>query len=126
MTLAWLSFTLILGVNVADARTKAEERARFANKVKLNIARLGTGNQALVAIKLRDRSKVSGYISEAGSESFTVVHPKFGTTSTVSYVDVAQVKGHNLSTGAKIAIGIAIGAGAVLVILLIYLGCCTG
>ncbi|HWC78073.1 MAG TPA: hypothetical protein VG778_11455, partial [Blastocatellia bacterium] len=67
MTLAWLSFTLILGVNVADARTKAEERARFANKVKLNIARLGTGNQALVAIKLRDRSKVSGYISEAGS-----------------------------------------------------------
>jgi hypothetical protein len=41
------------------------------------------------------------------------------TATTVAYTDVTKVKGHNLSTGAKIAIGIGIGVGVVLLILLL-------
>jgi len=92
----------------------------------LNVARLGTGNQALIAIKLKDKTKVAGYISEVSDDSFVVVHPKFGTVTSVKYADVAQAKGNNLGTGAKIAIGIGIGAAAVLILLLIYISCCTG
>ena len=33
----------------------------------------GTGPQARVELKLRDKPKLKGYISEAGAESFTVV-----------------------------------------------------
>ena len=42
------------------------------------------------------------------SESFAVVDDKTGAATTVTYPQVKQVKGNNLSTGVKIAIGIAI------------------
>ena len=47
-------------------------------------------------------------VSEAGEESFTVINPKNEGTSTVTYPQVGKIKGHNLSTGAKIAIGVGI------------------
>jgi hypothetical protein len=119
VVVAGLLFTMMLVNPASGASSKAEQRTRFGEKVKLNIARLGTGEQALVAIKLRDKTKVAGYIDRVSEDSFVVVHPKFGTVTSVNYVDVAQVKGNNLSTGAKIAIGIGIGAAIVLVALLI-------
>ena len=126
MVLAGLLFTTALGAGTASATSKTDRQARFAEKVRLNVAKLGTGNQALIAIKLKDKTKVAGYISEVRDDSFVVVHPKFGTVTSVKYADVAQAKGNNLGTGAKIAIGIGIGAAAVLIILLIYIKCCTG
>jgi hypothetical protein len=120
---------LLIGLLVGSApaaSSRAEQRSKFSEKVKLNVAKLGTGNHALVAIKLRDKTRLAGYIEKVSEDSFVVVHPKFGTIASVNYADVAQVKGHNLSTGAKIAIGIGIGAAIVLVALLIYLNCCTG
>ena len=126
MVLAGLLFTTVLGAGTTSANAKTDRQARFAEKVRLNIAKLGTGSQALIAIKLKDKSKVAGYISEVREDSFVVVHPKFGTVTSVNYADVAQARGNNLSTGAKIAIGIAIGAGAVLILLLIWISCCTG
>lgn len=126
MVLAGLLFTTVLSAGTASANSKTERQARFTEKVRMSIAKLGTGNQALVALKLKDKTKVAGYISEVSADSFVVVHPKFGTVTSVNYADVAQAKGNNLGTGAKIAIGIGIGAAAVLIILLIYLGCCTG
>lgn len=100
------------------AKTKAEKEAEHAGKVKTGIIKLGTGNDARVAMKLRDKTVLGGYVSEASDTSFTVVD-KEGNATRVAYKSVRQVKGHNLSTGAKIAIGLGI-AVAVLVILLIF------
>ena len=126
MVLSGLLITTVLSAGTASANSKTERQARFTEKVRVNIAKLGTGNHALIALKLKDKTKVAGYISEVHADSFVVVHPKFGTVTSVNYADVAQAKGNNLSTGAKIAIGIGIGAAAVLIILLIYISCCTG
>jgi hypothetical protein len=79
-----------------------------------------------VEIKRADNVKLTGYVSEAGSDSFVVTNLKTGVETTVPYNAVTQIKGHNLGTGAKIAIGIAIGAGIVLIILAIWINCCTG
>ena len=89
-------------------------------KVKTEIAKLGTGPNARVEIKLRDKTKLKGYISEAGDQSFTIVDKKTGSTTTVTYAQIKQVKGNNLSTGAAIAIGIGIGVGVI--ILLAFIG----
>lgn len=52
------------------------------------------------------------FISEAGADSFVIADSTTGAATAVAYTDVAQVKGHNLSKGAKIAIiGLAIAAG---------------
>lgn len=99
----------------AFAGDKPEKEGQLAQKVKSEIAKLGTGPDARVEVKLRDKTKLRGHISEVGNESFAVVDGKTGAATTVTYPQVKQVKGNNLSTGAKIAIGI----GIVVVVLLI-------
>ena len=100
----------------ALAGTKAEKEAKRAEKVRTQLAKLGTGKDALVRVELRDRTKLEGYISEAGAESF-VVTDRAGKATTVAYPQVGKVKGNNLSTGAKVAIGIGVAAAIVLLIL---------
>ena len=118
MAVACLLIHTFAHVQPCAAKTKAEKEAELARKVKAGILRLGTGTDARVAMKLRDKAVIGGYVSEAGADSFVVVD-KDGEATSVAYTNVTQVKGHNLSTGGKIAIGLGI-AVAVLVILLIF------
>ena len=94
--------------------------------MKTGIYKLGAGIDSIVEVKLRDKTKLTGYVAEVSDAGFVVSNPKLGSSTTVAYADVTQVKGHNLSTGAKIAIGVAIGVGIALIILAIYINCCTG
>lgn len=105
------------GVRLAYADSKEEKQARFAEKVKANVLKLGTGESARVKVKLRDQAKLEGYISDAGAETFTVTDRKTGVATTVAYPQVKSVQGNNLSTGAKIAIGVGVAAGIIFIIL---------
>ena len=100
----------------AFAATSAEKDTRRAEKVRTQLAKLGTGKEALVRVELRDRTKLEGFVSEAGPEGFVVTN-KAGVATAVPYPQVGKVKGHNLSTGAKIGIGIGIGAAIVLLVI---------
>jgi hypothetical protein len=103
----------------AHAATKEEKQARFAEKVRAGVAKLGTGEAARVRVKLRDKTKLEGYLSEAGPTDFVVVNAKTGASTRVAYHQVKGVQGNNLSTGAKVAIGLSVVV-AVLVIWLVF------
>ena len=99
-------------VPVAAAKSKAEKEAQRTEKIKARIARLGVGDEARVAVKLRDGRKIAGYVKEAGEVSFVIADAQTGTTTTVPYPDITQIKGHHLTKGAKIAIiALSIGVG---------------
>ena len=100
----------------ALAGTKAENDSRRAEKVRAQVAKLGTGADARVRVELRDRTKLEGYVSEAGAETFAVTDAA-GRTTTVDYSQVKKAQGNNLSTGTKIVIGAGIGAAVTLLIL---------
>jgi hypothetical protein len=102
----------------ALAESSAEKESKRVEKVRTQLAKLGTGKDALVKLELRDKTKLAGYVGEAGPESFVVVN-KAGVATTVAYPQVKKAQGNNLSTGAKIAIGIGIGAAVTLIIALI-------
>jgi len=109
-------------VQPAAATSKDDKQSQRTEKVRSGVLKLGVGTDARVSIKLRDDVKLAGYISEAKNDSFVVTDLKTRTATTVAYGDVAQVKGHNIGTGAKIAIGIGIGVGVtILVLWLIFL-----
>lgn len=116
---------LILSMSAATmtpGKSKEEKAAEFAGKVKAGITRLGVGPDARVEVKLRDRTKLKGYVSQIGDESFVVADVKTGLTTEVQYPDVAKVKGNNLSSGATIAIAVGLAVGAtILVLYLIHL-----
>ncbi len=102
-----VALTNVLALS-AFAKSSAEKEAQQTTKIKAAIQKLGTGEKALVKLELKDQTRLEGFISEAGEEAFTVINPKNDGTSTVTYPQVGKVKGHNLSTGAKIAIGVGI------------------
>ena len=106
----------VAGVSSVYADSKEEKEARFAERVREGISRLGTGAEARVEVKLRNKMKLKGYVSEANTESFTVVDTHGGATQ-IAYPQVKQVKGNNLSEGVKIAIGL--GALVILAVLLL-------
>ena len=105
------------GMPPAYASSKEEKHARFADKVKVSVLKLGSGEAARVKVKLRDKTKLEGYISAADAEGFIVTNSKTGMATQVSYPQVKSVKGNNLSTGAKIAIGVGIAAAVIFIIL---------
>ncbi len=94
----------LLGAPPVAAKSKTEKEAQWAAKVKAGVARLGIGTEARVKVQLRNGRKLAGYIKEAGDETFVVADVKTGETATIPYPNVTQVKGHQLSKGAKIAI----------------------
>lgn len=109
LSLVLVGFLLsVAGLRPAYAGSKEEKENRFAEKVKEGISKLGTGVEARIEVKLQDKTKLKGYVSEAGENSFVIVDEKTGATSTVTYAQVKQVKGNNLSTAAEIAIGVGV------------------
>ena len=98
------------------AASKEEKQARFTLKVKESVLKFGTGQSARVKIKLHDKTKLQGYISAADDERF-IVTDATGMATTVTYPQVKSVQGNNLSTGAKIAIGVGIAAAVIFIIL---------
>ena len=101
--------------------TNSKKDIERAEKIRAGVAQLGTGQDARVKIKLYDKTKLEGYISEVREEGFTITDIKTGAITDVAYPQVKQVKGNNLSTGAKIAIGVGIGVGvAVLIFALVF------
>jgi hypothetical protein len=59
--------------------------------VKEAVARLGTGPAALAEVKLKNRTKLKGYVAEATDEHFTVVASD-GSATRVAYAEVESVK----------------------------------
>src|SRR5215510_13298746 len=113
-----LIFTMVDAAPVS-AKSKPAKEAERAAKVKEGVAKLGVGKEARIAVKLRDKTHVSGYVSHAGEDSFIITDIKTGATTEVAYGDVTQAKGQNLSTGATIAI--AVGIAVFVTMLVLYL-----
>jgi hypothetical protein len=105
----------------APARTKEEKEAALAAKVKAGVAKLGAGKDAVISVKLRNKTKLKGYVSRVEEEAFVIADAKTGAETRVAYGDVTQAKGNNLSTGVIIAIaaGIAVGVALLVIYLMI-------
>ena len=89
----------------ALAADKLSKEAKHAAKVKAGIAKLGTGKDAKIKVKLKDGTKIKGYVSQISEDSFTVTDPETGTTTEVPYPNAKQVRGNNLSSGQIAMIG---------------------
>jgi hypothetical protein len=91
-------------------------------EVRAKIDRAGTGEKAKVTVWLGDGRKVKGYVAERRETEFVLRDRKTDAPTIVRYADVTRAeinRGH--STARNTAIGVAIGAGAVLTTLAILI-----
>ena len=70
MIVACLLTVSIVCQQTASASSTPDKDARFAQKVRAAVLELGVGQTSLVSVKLRDKTKLAGYISEIGDSSF--------------------------------------------------------
>ncbi|HEV2707982.1 MAG TPA: hypothetical protein VGV59_18835 [Pyrinomonadaceae bacterium] len=100
------------------ARTQTETDAQLLDKVRSKIARLGVGEKAKATLRLKDGTKVKGYVSQMRETDVVMRDRQTDQPTPVRFADIAKVddnRGHG--TAKKIGIGVAIGAGAVLVVI---------
>jgi hypothetical protein len=110
-----------VGVSSAYAGSKEEKEARFTERVRKGIGKLGTGTEARIEVKLRNKTKLKGYVGKSNTESFTVVDAN-GVATEVAYPQVKQVKGNNLSEGVKAAIFLGVVIVGLVVIVSVFSG----
>ena len=91
LALAGMLLNLLYAVPAA-ASAKQDKEAKRAEKVKQFIAKLGTGPEARVALKLRDQTQLKGYVSQTRADDFDLVDAHTGTSRTLSYAQVEKVK----------------------------------
>ena len=60
--------------------------------------------------KVDNKAKLTGKVSDISDTTFTLISQRTGNPMTLAYEDVRQVKQKGMSKGAKIAVGVGIGA----------------
>jgi hypothetical protein len=125
MILAAILISVTLGLGSAGAQTvnAAAERARAV------VTKAGVGQKAKVEVKLPDNTKVKGYVSDAGADSFTVTDSKTGAARTFAYNEVEQIKksgGGGLSSTTKAIIWGGVAAGAIITLYTVRGAFCDG
>ena len=109
---------LLSGTATPTVSAQSGGQAPTVEAVMSKIARLGIGSKAKATIRLKNGTKVKGYVAQAGEADFVMRDRKTDAPTTIRYADVLKVednKGH--STARNIAIGVAVGVGAVLAII---------
>jgi sRNA-binding regulator protein Hfq len=118
---------LLTATNFQSTHAQAGAETQRAEKARASVARRGTGKDARVEVTLLNNTKLKGYISEAGNDSFTVIDRKTGASQVVAYTDVSQVKksGGGLSTKTLIILG-AVAAGVIITAIIVKPAFCDG
>ena len=92
-------------ISTAPGRAQSSQQASAVAQIKADVAQIGTG--ARVSVKLRDRKRLTGYVSEINEQDFVITKAKEGTRQALAYADVVEVKVKNekrVSTAGKVLI----------------------
>jgi hypothetical protein len=122
------SWILLLTMTCSQSTyAQAGTEAQRAEQARASISKRGTGKDARVEVTLLNKTKLKGYIGDAGNDSFTLIDRNTGASQTVAYSDVAQVKkpGGGLSTRSWIIIGATVAA-VVIVAIIVKPAFCDG
>ncbi|HXI22592.1 MAG TPA: hypothetical protein VNG71_01875 [Pyrinomonadaceae bacterium] len=111
--------TVIVTRTDFNAEPARKDPVPQAEKIKIKVAKMGTGEKAKAKVKLRSGEKLKGYISSAGENDFVLTDKKSGKATTIAYADVDEVKKPGLSQGAKIALIVVVAVVATAAILAI-------
>lgn len=113
-TFAIVLAAALISVSFGLQTSRAQGAGGAAERARAGVMKAGVGRKARVEVRLRDETKLKGYVSEAGADSFTVTDAETGAARAVAYSEVAQFKrqGGGLSPTTKALIWGGVAAGA--------------
>lgn len=116
----WVSLMLVYLLIFTAAPVLAGSRPvnqqdESLEQIRIKIARLGIGEKARVTIKLKNGTKIKGYIDQTKSDEFILKDRNTGAPLNILYSDVSRVESNRGHSTAK---AIALGAAATFGVLL--------
>ena len=121
LTAALVALVALAQTN-APALAASKKQVLPDAEVRAKLERAGLGEKAKVTVWRRDGNKIKGYVAERRDTEFVVRHRKTDAPTVIPYADVTRLdinRGH--STARNTALGVGIGAGAVLLTLAILI-----
>ena|SRR5215211_1680516 len=115
-TLALVAFLLTMAASSGRAESRPQDDAPGSEEIRAKVAKLGTGKRSRADITLKDDRRLKGYIGEISENSFTLVDPKRGTVTNITYDEVRQVKNRNNAVREVAFFGATIGVALILVL----------
>jgi hypothetical protein len=113
---------------IQSLRAQTGKDAAEIEKARATVQQLGVGQAARVEVKLKDNTKMKGYISATGEDSFTVVDSRTNIPQTLAYTDLKQVKkpGSNFSMRTIAIIGAVVAAAVIVGVTVVKPVACDG
>jgi hypothetical protein len=101
----------------AFAQAKQDEDVKLAAEVKSKLQKLGEGKKARVQVKLKNGTKLKGYVSQVKEDSFLLTGDSAATPVEVPYLQIEKVKrSHRNTAWTWIGIGTLAASIAVIVV----------
>ena len=116
LSLALIALLVLMSASTGRAQSRPRDDSPASERMRAKIAKLGTGKRARAEITLKDDRKLKGYIGEISENSFTLVDPKRGTVTNITYDEVSQVKNRNNAVREVAFFGATIGVVLILVL----------
>ncbi len=116
LRLALVLLLITLSANPGVAQSRPQNEPPTAEKVRAQVAKLGTGKRSRAEVILKDERKLKGYVGEISEDSFTLVDPKRGSVTNVAYDQVSRFKSRNHG-GRDLALVLGGTAGVIILVL---------
>lgn len=85
-------------------------RPKKVERLSQLVGKLGSGDESLVAVRLRDKTAIAGRVQSIGTDNFSVMDRNTGEEITVSYFQVEKLQGFNVATGMEVHEGTGVRA----------------
>src|SRR5688572_17344729 len=85
---------------VVSAQTTPGNNDSKVEKVKSSVMKRGASGKKRVLVKMLNGTKLNGYITQAGEDSFTLTDSNTKQPTVIAYRDVEKVGSSGLSKGA--------------------------
>ena len=114
---------LLIGPGSAGAQSV---NADVATKIRANVQSLSVNRDQKVEVRLRDKTKLKGLITSVEADSFNITDSKNGSSETIAYADVVQVKKASKGFSTKWLILGGVGAAAIVTWIVVKPAVCDG
>jgi hypothetical protein len=112
-----LSALLLTAGPIPSAAARAQKKELSAEEVRMRVESFGVGLEARVRIRLKNGTKLEGFIERAGEDSFYLIRTsgRYSTAVIVAYGDVARIEAKkSFFDWRRVAYRTGMGAGVVL------------
>lgn len=115
LSAALVTFVMMISGIMGRAQSTPQDTAS-TQKIRAKVAKLGTGKRSRADVTLKDDRRLKGYIGEISENGFTLVDPKLGTVTNITYDEVRRFKSSS-NAGREIAFFGATMAGVLILVI---------